>query len=394
MARRMKGQFYVVAGFMMAAYIYFLIQLFTSVQTNAEVPRIATGDDVKEVLQNLVDEGPEGTAGKIENLENALSLRTESVYLLCSSFGDQTERCSLDFPHWACGVNVTVTTNTHGKGRVELKEFVASAHDFWRNESRVGVFIDGNTSGSLLKITVSSPFRGTVYDGRRLIKGSWSGNTVTFRYNVKKDPVYVHIYNVSSKSYNLFENISVLNDGSYDSAILYSKLESYGAENITFAELEELDGNKGPSILFIPSTGYPVSYGSELEDYVKYGGVLVCPYGLCNKSTETCMVGDIYTETGSTGLQGIGDWASFEDTDSNYYTTMASAWMVFNSTSGYNQSSVGLGPVPYEEGWVVFVGNETMLSGWSMLDQFLDELVNWAMPPNSITKTACPVQNA
>ena len=106
------------------------------------------------------------------------------------------------------------------------------------------------------------------------------------------------------------------------------------------------------------------------------------------------LAGDIYALTQTHGLQGVGDGASLEDTNSLYFTTQATAWMASNTTSVVNESSVGLGPIPYGEGWIVFVGNESMLSTWSDLDDFLDLLKSWAMPANSITKAACPVQNA
>ncbi|MBR9681341.1 MAG: hypothetical protein GOV00_00920 [Candidatus Altiarchaeota archaeon] len=394
MARNMKGQFYVISGFMIVAYLYFLIQLFTAVQTNAEVPRIDTGDDIKETLQAIADEGETGIVQKINIMEGALGLRSESIYLKCYSYADQTERCDLPFSHWACGMNVTIASSTHGKGKIQLDEFIQSNYDFWKNTSRAAMFVEGNTTRNLEKITLTAPFRGVLYDGHRLIRSSWSGNSVSFRLNVREVPKHLYLYDLGSSAITLFEDIGILNEGSYDASQLYKQMEAESPQNLSFSDLENLWGNTGPSVLFVPSGNYPTSYGSELLEYVKYGGILVSPYGLCNITSLSCLTGDISELTQEHGLQGVGDWSSLEDTNSLYFTSQAAAWMASNTTPTVNESSVGLGAVPYEEGWVIFVGNESMLSLWSDLSEFLSLMLEWALPETDITKKSCLVQNA
>jgi|GEM_PF-2494000 len=390
----MKGQFYVIAGFMIMAYIYFMIQLFTVVQTDAEVSKVRIGDDIKSVFQSIIDEGGEGVDSKISLFQSSLGLRSEAVYLYCKSYADSTERCDLTFPHWVCGVNISLSSDTQGQGKVQISDFLQTKYDFWKNVVRVPVFISGNVSSNLEFLSITSPFRGSVYDGHTFIKGEWSGTNVTFRYNVRSDPKTIYIYNQTSESYNILEDVGILNDGSYNSALLYEKLSAESPQNISFTNIESLWGSVGPKILFIPSGSYPAGYGSELVDYVNSGGTLVSPYGLCNSSGGGCLVGDIFSYTGAHTLAGIGDFEGLDvsNTNSQYFTTKASPWVVLK-TGVINQSAVAIGPIPHGEGWVVFVGNESMLSNWASLSDFLTLLKAWGLPPTQTTLKVCPVQN-
>ena len=293
---------------------------------------------------------------------------------------------------------MNVSVETGQKNIISKRGFVQYTGNFFVRASRVPIFVKGNESANLFEISFQAPFRGLIVWKGRMIKGEWSGNNVNLRMNLIGDkPEIVYIYNSSTTSYTLFEDFAILNGQGYDASVLYSRLSSIvgseKVENISLADLLDLWGNAGPRMLLIPNRGYPPTYGEQLKNYVYYGGILVSPYGLCNSTSLTCILGNIERIEDSHRLASIDEMESIDSSTTNsiFFTRADLPWLVYNSTS-VNTSRAAIGALRYGDGWIVFVGNESMLKDWSELDNFLDKLIEWGVKYPSYFVKVCPVQ--
>ncbi len=388
MEKHMKGEFYLLAAFLVGMYLFFLMQIFSATKTSFETPDIPQVSYLLDTAQDALEQ-----EGSIDIVREAMNFIHEPVGLRCSSLATGKGSCDLYEDEWACGVNVT--SAYHGKMDVEITRTLHMGN-FEIQTTRTPIYLQANESANLVKVSQSlSISSGTLKDTKgNTLKASWSGNTVTFRPNlVKNVPKVVYVYHTGEGGTTIHSDIGVLNEGDYDSSVLYEKLSSLrDTENISLSELSELKNGAGPAMLFIPGE-YPDLYGADLLEYVAGGGLLVAPYGLCRKS-GSCLTGNIEQITGSHTLTGLGDFSSLNPitTNSEYFTNPDLPWIVYNS-GGTNTSRAAVGASSYGEGYVVFLGNESMLSDWDQLDEFLNILVLWGVPPVTVTKQVCPDQN-
>lgn len=388
MADSMKGQFYVLSAFIVAMYIFFVLQMFLTTETSFVVPDIPEMGYIHEAVQDSINAGDDLTA-----ILDAVSFIPEPIGVRCNSIATDKGTCSLEPEEWACGVNVTV--NYRGNLDIEITETIFT-ENFDLPTTRTPIYLLSNDTGNFIKTSRSVSFsQGTIKDtAGRTIKGKWSGSTATFRVNLAKNsPRVVYVYHILAANYPLLEDVGILKETGYDSAVLYNKI--YGkrdVENITYGDIEKLENGGGPRMLFLPAA-YPAAYGSELKEYVEEGGILVAPYGLCSTS-GSCLVGNIESVGGSYNIVALNEFDSLNPvtSDSDYYTNPDISWIVYNSTVT-NSSRAAIGAEAHGEGYVVFVGNESMLSTWNQLDEFLTLLLDWGVNPVTVTEYTCPDQS-
>ena len=100
--------------------------------------------------------------------------------------------------------------------------------------------------------------------------------------------------------------------------------------------------------------------------------------------------------TSTHSVEAIDDFSSLNplDTNGDYFTDADISWISYSS-GGLNTSRSLLGAFAYGEGYVIFVGNSSMLNTWSQLDDFTTLLLSWGLPPVSISTTIvnCPEQS-
>jgi len=376
----MKAQFYIVGALMLMMYLIFFTQVFTSMQTEEEIPDVFSPQNIFSVFQQIADEGG-NTEKAVEVFFDALKFSAQPYFVSCTSYATGEGVCILPEAHWKCGVNVTASAGT--RSYATLTELIQSRSGFVINSPRMPVFVKGNTTANLVKISVSvtglvsTP---AVVDGGEIIKATCSGGQCTFRTNIREEPRAVYIYNSTNPSQHLFEDIGVLNDTGYDGSAIISILSKYWSYDVLkLDELEDVTGQAGPVILFLPSQ-YPQKYSSYLLEYVEEGGTLVAPYGLCDPETFECLVGRIESPGTSTLTNYSGFPVDLSTTSSSYFTKADIPWAVWN-TNDVNASRAGIGVIKYGEGYVIFVGNESMLHTWDRLEEFINYTVSWAVPP-------------
>ena len=390
----MRGQFYVVGALMFMMYLVFLSKVFVTIETQAELPKVSAPSNIFYVFQEIADSGGDTKTGAT-NLLNALKLSDEYFAVYCESYATGESSCILPEADWECGVNVTASTGTRAHSTVT--DFIQRKNNFATNETRIPVFIESNTTRNLAELSISfsgltsSPM---IVDGSRVIKGTCSGGTCTFRSNIKgNEPKTVYLYNVSHESYTLFKDVGILNDTGYDGTELINVIgRYYSYEKLDLEDLRDLWGNAGPVLLFIPGT-YPEAYENDLLDYVKEGGIIVSVYGLC-KESGSCLTGNLERITDQHTLANASGFSvNLSTTNSNYFTKADVPWAIYNSSTT-NSSRAALGASRYGEGWVVFVGNESMLKTWDRLEDFTNFTISWAIPPANIQTKTCPLQKA
>ncbi|TRO61963.1 hypothetical protein E2P64_00305 [Candidatus Bathyarchaeota archaeon] len=311
----------------------------------------------------------------------------------CTSLATGKGSCDLYEDEWACGVNVTVVYR--GKMDLDVTQTLYK-ESFHIDLTRTPIHLQANDSAALVKVSVSTSVSSGMLkesDGDTL-KGSWSGTTVTFRPNLAKNtPKVVYVYQTSSSSHTIYEDVGVLNGDGYDSSVLYNRLNSRrDTQNMSLSDLSNLNDGAGPRMLFLPGA-YPDIYGTDLLNYVDGGGMVVAPYGLCAVG-GSCLVGNMESITGSHTLTAVDDFGSLNPVTSNsiYFTDPDLSWIVYDSGTT-NISRAAAGATSYGEGYVVFMGNESMLSGWNQLNDFLDELLLWGVKDISVTQYVCPDQS-
>ncbi len=381
MEGNLRGQFYMLSAFLMGMYIFFLLEMFTATTSDFATPDIPSVRYVHDAIQDELNR--EGSA---ELVLEALKYVPEPVGVHCSPVSGGSG-CDLTQEEWYCGANVTVRYRGESSVEVTKKMYRKNFHI---KSNRTAIYIYSNQTSNLVKLSTTVSHNGTLMDADgNPLRASLSGNTLTFRLNlIKNRPRVVLWYRSGSSNDRIFSNIGILTEG-YDGSALYSRLSSRGdVENITLADLSELEGNAGPRVLFIPGE-YPSSYGSALLKYVDAGGILVSYRGLCSTS---CLVGNMEQLTDSHTLNGTGDFSSLNpiQTNSQYFTNPDEAWIVYGPA--LNTSRAAVGATAYGDGYVVFVGNQSMLTTWSQLDSFLNILLNWAMPATSTTIKSCGIQ--
>ncbi|MBR9680859.1 MAG: hypothetical protein GOU98_03490 [Candidatus Altiarchaeota archaeon] len=382
----MKGQFYILAAFIVGMYVFFLLRIFTSTRTAFEVPDIPQVNYIHDAVQAALNQ-----EGSIDIIKETINYIPEPIGIRCTSLSTGQGSCDLYRDDWVCGVNVTVVY----RGKIDLESTKSLyIENFAFLTQRTPIYIFSNESANLVKVLVDVGIsEGSLLDSYgNTIKGSWSGTTVKFRTNlVKNRPKTIQVYHFSAGDFNLLEDVAVLNDVGYSAAILYNQIKGKrDVENVTFGDFAQMRDGAGPRMLFIPGA-YPDSYASNLMDYVDGGGVLVAPYGLC-KTTGSCLVGNIETIS-SGGLDAIGDFSALSPVDSGslYFTNSDESWVVYDNGET-NSSRAAIGATAYGEGYVVFVGNESMLTQWSQLDDFLNELFTWGVKPVNTVTQICPMQ--
>lgn len=383
----MKGQFYILAAFIVGMYVFFLLRMFTSTRTAFEVPDIPQVGYLHDAIQDAINQ-----EGGISSVKEAINYIPDPIGIRCTALSTGEGTCDLYSDDWACGANVTVVY----RGKIDLestKTLYIENFDF--NLSRTPVYIYPNDSANLAEVSIDVGLSsGTLKDTEgTTIKGKWSGTTVTFRTNlIKNRPKTVYIYHFNSGNFDSFSDVATLNDVGYSSSVLFSKINGKrNVENVTLSDLGLMTDGAGPRMLFIPGA-YPDSYGTNLLNYINQGGIVVAPYGLC-KTTGSCLIGNLESVSGGS-LEATGDFSSLNPvtTGSQYFTKANIPWINYYSGS-MNTSRSAIGATAYGEGYVVFLGNESMLTQWNQLDSFLDLLLDWGVNPITLTKTTCPVQS-
>ena len=385
----MKGQFYLLSAFVVGMYLFFLLRVFTATTTSFEVPDIPEVNYVLDAAQDALNQ-----EGSIDLVREAMNFIQEPMGLRCTSIATGSGTCDLYEDEWACGVNVTVVYR--GKIDLEVTE-VLYTENFDLDYTRTPIHLQANESASLVKVSTSTSVSSGVLKDTSgdTLKGEWSGTTVTFRPNFAQNtPKVIYVYQTGSGGHKIYDDVGVLDDTGFDGSVLYNRLNSLrDTENLSLSDLSSLGNGAGPRVLFIPSQ-YPDIYGSDLVNYVSGGGILVAPYGLCVLGSS-CLVGNMETITDGHVITGLDDYASLNPLTSNsqYFTNPDLSWIVYNISQTTNSSRAAVGATSYGEGYVVFVGNETMLSSWDQLDDFLDVLILWGVKPVTVTQYVCPDQS-
>jgi hypothetical protein len=370
-------------------YLFFLLRVFTATTTSFEVPEIPEVNYVLDAAQDALNQ-----EGSIDLVREAMNFIQEPIGLRCTSLATGSGTCDLYDDEWACGVNVTVVYR--GKVDMEVTQ-VLHTENFDFAYTRTPIHLQANESAALVKVSAATSVgSGVLKDtSGNTLKGEWSGTTVTFRPNFAKDtPRVIYVYQTGSGGHTIYDDVGVLDDTGFDGSVLYSRLSPLrDTENLSLSDLGNLGENAGPRMLFIPEQ-YPDIYGSDLLNYVSGGGILVAPYGLCVPGSS-CLAGNMESITDGHIITGLGDYASLNPlaTNSQYFTDPDISWVVYNMSKTTNTSRAAVGATAYGEGYVVFVGNGSMLESWDQLDDFLDVLVLWGVKPVTVTQYVCPDQS-
>ncbi|MBR9679911.1 MAG: hypothetical protein GOU99_02585 [Candidatus Altiarchaeota archaeon] len=406
MEGRMKGQFYVVAGFVISMYLFFLSQIMTSIELSGRIPQEEVPvDQILTAFQEMVDAGETNLAAKIDLLYDTIASIPESVSVICDG------GCEQEFADWACGIQVTVQYTE--KSISSKSSFVQSRYDFVYNAPRKPIKVTSNESGKLVNITITAPsdfknpallvHRGTI------IPANWSTD-ITARINMVKDSSeIVYVYNITGSDSYIFRDVGVLDEEVWDGAALISAIESsWGTEAMTISELVALQSSPraGPRVILIPEIGYPLTALNALKTYVKTGGVLAVVGGLCHgycsgtpwyECDADCSLVSEETVTDGHWITAKSpfntSWDPVLDFNSSLFASTTLRWFVYDSSTGENQSRSAVGAVRYGEGYLVYVGNESWFDpSWGNFTESINDFLGWAIGSPSITSSSCPTQ--
>ena len=406
MEGRIKGQFFIVAGFVIGMYLFFLSQIMTNIQLNGEIPQEEVPlEEILSAVQQMADEGDLNFESRISLLYDTLSNIPESVSLVCDG------GCERPFADWACGIQVTAQYTE--KSVSSKSSFIQSRYDFKYDSPRKAIKFVSNESGKLINVSfVPQPDfvnPAVLVHRGEVVPANWSG-LVSLRINMVKDtPEIVYIYNTTGSSSRVFSDIGVLNDSIWDGSELISALQpNWDTEAMTVSDLESLYSKPqaGPRVIMIPELGYPYSSLSALKEYMKKGGILAVVGGLCHgycsgtpwyECNTDCELAEEETVTDSHWLAAKSpfneSWDPVKDFNSTLFAKTSLVWFVYKSQSGENLNRSAVGAVRYGEGYLVYVGNETWFDpNWGNFTESMNTFLNWAIGHPGISSSTCPTQ--